>query len=273
LAERRAWVEQVMGMPVSIHLRGSADPDRRQAAVDAVYAELRTVDRIFSTYRPDSDVSRLRLGEVTVEQCDPLVAEVLALCERATRETAGYFDAWRPGPDTVIRFDPTGLVKGWAVERASEYLADLGTDDFYLNAGGDIALGRATESADRGPAAQTARGWRIGVEDPRQPGALVAVLGLDHGGVATSGTAHRGRHIVDPHSGQPVAALGSVTVTGPSLLWADVLATAAFARGADAIDRCDWPAGYEALAIGPDGEVTATPGMAALTVLSGWSVG
>lgn len=248
-------------MPVSVHLRGSAAPGQRQAAVDAVYAELRTVDQIFSTYRTDSDLSRLRRGELTVEGCDPLVGEVLALCERATGETAGYFDAWRPGPDTVIRFDPTGLVKGWAVERASRHLGGLGGDEYYLNAGGDIVLGRGTDTA--------ARGWRIGIEDPRQPGALIAVLGLDSGGVATSGTAHRGRHIIDPHSGQPAAALASVTVAGPSLLWADVFATAAFARGADAVDRFAWPAGYEAMAIGLDGAVTATPGFGALTVLSG----
>jgi thiamine biosynthesis lipoprotein len=261
---RRAWVDQVMGMPVSIHLRGGAHPVRRQAAVDATYAELRTVDRIFSTYRADSDISRLRRGEVTVEQCDPMVADVLALCERATRETAGYFDAWLPGPDSVIRFDPTGLVKGWAVERASRHLADLGTDDYYLNAGGDIALGRAAEPAEPG------RRWRIGIQDPRREGALVAVLHLDSGAVATSGTAHRGQHIIDPHSGQPVAALRSVTVTGPSLLWADVLATAAFARGADAIAWLTWPPGYDALAIGGDGRATATRG---LSVLIGQSVG
>jgi FAD:protein FMN transferase len=261
---RRAWVDQVMGMPVSIHLRGTADPGRRQAAVDAVFAELRTVDRIFSTYRDGSDISRLRRGEVTVERCDPLVAEVAALCERATRATAGYFDAWRPGPDSVIRFDPTGLVKGWAVERATRHLADLGADDYYLNAGGDIALGRAAEPGEPAP------GWRIAVEDPDQAGAVVAVLQLAEGAVATSGTAHRGQHIVDPHSGQPVAALRSVTVTGPSLLWADVLATAAFARGTDAIWWFAWPPGYDALAIAPDGRTTATPG---LSVLIGQSVG
>jgi FAD:protein FMN transferase len=244
-----------MGMPISIHLRGTATSSARQATVDAVYAELREVDQIFSTYRPDSDIARLRREEVTVADCDPTVAEVLALCEQATRATGGYFDAWLPGPDGRVGLDPSGLVKGWAAQRAAERLAGLREDDFYLNAGGDIALGCAT--------AQSAP-WRIGVEDPDHPESLLGVLALASGGVATSGTAHRGAHIVDPVTGQPATALRSVTVIGPSLLWADIYATAAFARGADAVHWLAWPDGYQALSVAPDGRRRATAGMRTL---------
>ncbi|HEY6592948.1 MAG TPA: FAD:protein FMN transferase [Asanoa sp.] len=250
-ATRRAWVEQIMGTPISIHLRGTAPMRRRVVAVEAVYAELRDVDRIFSTYRLDSEISRLSSGLTTVERCDPAVRTVLDLCEQARVRTDGYFDVHLPGPDGVARLDPSGLVKGWAAERAARHLAALRDDDHYVNAGGDIAL-RCGEG--RPP-------WRIGVEHPDRPGGLVGVVALTGGGIATSGTAHRGAHIVDPTTGHPATAVRAVTVVGPSLLWADVYATAAVARGLAGLDWLAAQDGFEALTVLPDGRVAATTGM------------
>jgi thiamine biosynthesis lipoprotein len=256
-SSRRAWVRQIMGMPVSIHLRGTGPSPLREHAVAAVFAELREVDRIFSTYRPDSEVSRLRAGSLSVEDCSPVVGEVLDLCAEAARATGGYFSAWLPGPDGEVSLDPTGLVKGWAVQRAARHLAELADDDYYLSAGGDIALAVREFPDDRPP-------WRIGVENPHSPTDWIAVLQLTGGGVATSGTAHRGSHIVNPHGATPATALASVTVVGPSLMWADVLATAACARGEDALSYLDWPGNFHALAVTANGEVQQTPGMHAL---------
>ncbi len=239
-----------MGMPISIHLRGTTSQPLWASTVESVFAELREVDRIFSIYDPASEMSRLRREEVSVADCHPLVAEVLDLCEQARLATAGYFDAWQAGPDGVFRLDPSGLVKGWAAQRAATHLAGLG-DDYYLNAGGDIALGCV------GPTSH----WRIGIEDPDHPESLYGVLELRDGGVATSGTGHRGGHVVDPTTGRAAAALRSVTVFGPSLLWADVYATAALARGSDAIAWITWPEGYEALAVSSRGERSQTSGM------------
>jgi thiamine biosynthesis lipoprotein len=181
---------------------------------------------------------------------------VLELCEDASLATGGYFSAWLSGPDGVARPDPTGLVKGWAVERAARHLAAIGADDFYLSAGGDIALGSR--------AAAARRPWRVGVSDPLGQDGWVAVLELDGGGVATSGSAHRGAHIVDPVRGVPATALASVTVVGPSLMWADVLATAACARGTDALTWLEWPPGYDALAVTAGGRLVWTEGLPAL---------
>jgi FAD:protein FMN transferase len=254
---RRAWVEQIMGLPVSVHLRGNGSAEPREVAVARVFAELRTIDEIFSPYRPDSDISALRRGEVSVEDCDPLVARVLDLGAEAFRRTDGYFALWRPGPDGDEELDPSGLVKGWAIQRAARHLAALGDDDYYLNAGGDIVLGLAV--SDDAPAVR--QPWRIGVEDPFRPGALIGVVPLAGGGLATSGLAHRGHHIVDPHTGQPATEVMSATVIGPSLLWADVFATACCAVGPDAIERLDWPAGYHAIIVTPTGEVRFSRGM------------
>jgi len=251
--DRRAWVDQVMGMPVSIHLRG---PGVRAAAtearVQAVYAELRAIDALFSPYRPDSDVSRIDRGELTVGTAHPLVGEVATLCDTARALTGGAFDAWRPGAGGRIRFDPTGLVKGWAVQRAADHLA-AGLDcDVSVNAGGDIAVRPG----------RPARPWRIGIEDPRDLAQVIAVVPIVAGGVATSGTAHRGSHLVDPRSGRAVGEVLSVTVVGSSLLWADALATAAFVLGRDGLDLVETIAGYEAVVVDRRG-VRTTTGLAA----------
>jgi thiamine biosynthesis lipoprotein len=250
---RRAWVEQVMGLPVSVHLRG--DGSRSEAAderVRAAYDELRAIDVIFSPYRPGSDVSRIDRGELEVGDAHPLVAEVSALCETAREVTGGSFDAsYRSRSAGRRRFDPTGLVKGWAVQRAADHLAAGLGCDVSINAGGDIAMRPGREPLP----------WRVGVADPTDPRRVLAVVPVVSGGVATSGTAARGRHIIDPRHGGPVEDVLAVTVIGPSLLWADVLATAAFVRGRAGLDLVESLDGYEALVVGADG-VSTTSGLA-----------
>ncbi|WP_235079568.1 FAD:protein FMN transferase [Amycolatopsis orientalis] len=229
----RSWSEPIMGTQISLHLRGplaGVDP-----VVAAVFADLRKADALFSTYRPDSEVSAIRRRALSPARAHPWVAEVVALCDEARERTEGYFDAWLPGG-----FDPSGIVKGWAAECAAARLARLPGVDYYLNAGGDIT-GRAAE----GPP------WRVGVQDPACPHAFLAVVPLRDGGIATSGSAERGPHILDPHTGDPAGELLALTVTGPTLLWADVFATAAFARGGTDVER--WVAarapGYRVAAV------------------------
>jgi thiamine biosynthesis lipoprotein len=251
---RRAWVEQIMGMPISIHVRGPRMDDADVAeAAEAVFAELREVDAALSTYREDSEISRLRRGELDLDACSADVREVAALCEEARRRTGGAFDANLPGADGRVSFDPTGLVKGWAAGRAARHLDALDGCSYSLNAGGDVVVGG--RDADAAP-------WRVGVGRPFHPDQLVAVLELSHGAVATSGRAQRGPHIVDPATGDPASELHSVTVTGPSLLWADVLATAAYVRGERAFDLIAAHADYEAIVVDGAGEVSSTAGFA-----------
>ena len=136
--------------------------------------------------------------------------------------------------------DPSGLVKGWAVERAAAALAGLGGVDWLVNAGGDV-LGR-------GHARAGLAGRRRGPARPHAGCSASCRCGT--GAVATSGTAARGRHLLDPRTGRPVPDhLLSATVVGPSLTWADVLATAAFVEGPAALDRVAALPGYEALLV------------------------
>ncbi|MBW8481223.1 FAD:protein FMN transferase [Actinomadura parmotrematis] len=247
---RRAWVEQIMGLPVSVHVRG-ADPARPdvELAVARVFADLCRADAVLSPYRDASDLSRWERGELALGDADPDLALVMELCDLARERTGGWFDAaGLPEPRTGRRrYDPSGLVKGWAVQRAARHLAALDGAGWCLNAGGDVLV--------HAPEGQPP--WRVGIEDPARPDRVMAVVARRGGAVATSGGAHRGAHIIDPHTGRPAAAVRSVTVAGPDLLWADVRATAAAARGPDALAGL---APYEALMITGAGERLTTPG-------------
>lgn len=220
------YVEHLMGMPISLALRGrhAEDLDGRRAWGE-VLDSLREADRLFSPYRADSFLSRLIRGEVGTGTLPPVVAEVFALGERAERESGGAFAIRRPGPDGGTLLDPSGVVKGWAVERAADALRALDATDFCLSAGGDMTC--RTHDPSAAP-------WRIGIENPFDTGALIAVVPLHTGAVATSGTAHRGNHLVDARTGRPPAGIASVTVIAESLTWADIDATAAYALGTDA---------------------------------------
>jgi thiamine biosynthesis lipoprotein len=244
-------VEHVMGMPISLALRGRhAGTGEGADAWAAVLASLRDADRVFSPYRADSFVSRLDRGEVDLAGCPPEVAEVLALGEAAHEQSGGAFSVYRPDPSGRVVLDPSGVVKGWAVERASAPLWALPDTDFSLSAGGDLLCRTADDDT---PA------WRIGIEDPRDPTRLIAVVPVRTGAVATSGTAHRGAHLVDGRTGSAPAGVAQVTVVGPDLTWADIDATAAYALGADAARWLSGRPGRTGLVVWPDGSTTTTP--------------
>ncbi|MGQ0845571.1 MAG: FAD:protein FMN transferase [Sporichthyaceae bacterium] len=227
-------------MPISVLARGpGARDDDAASAVERVFAELRAVDVLFSPYRADSEVSRIGRGELALDAADPSVRDVAERCERARAATGGAFDAVRPDGT----WDPTGLVKGWAVERAAGHLAALPAVDWCLNAGGDVAI--------LAPSGET---FGVGILDPLDPARIAAVLHRASGGVATSGGSARGEHLYDPRTRRAARARwASVTVAGPSLETADVLATAAFVSGAAWSETVAAVPDYIGLAIAADG--------------------
>lgn len=226
----RTWraVEQVMGLPVSVALRGRHAGDAvGRAAWAAAVAELRALEDLFTTWR-ESPITRIGRGELTIDDLPPadaaLVAEVLAVGERARVDSGGAFDV-RRGPDREL--DPSGVVKGWAIQRAARHLQALPDTDSCLGGGGDLACRVADPAGEP---------WRIGVEDPSDPTRVVATIPVRRGAVATSGLARRGAHVVDARSGRVPSALASVTVVAGDLTTADVDATAALALDADGPD-------------------------------------
>lgn len=238
----RRHVEQCMGTIFSLDVRA---PGVDHSALDTVVAWLHEIDNTFSTYRPNSEISRLRRGEITIAQCSPDVRNVLNRCQELSAETNGYFDAYADGT-----LDPSGLVKGWAIQRVSEMLTAAGSGNHCVNGGGDV---QCAGSAAAGTP------WRIGITDPLKPGNLAAVIAGNGLAVATSGSAERGPHILDPHTGASPKLLASVTIVGPSLATADAYATAAYAMEGTAPDWIKSKTNHQALIIYANGHRWSTP--------------
>jgi thiamine biosynthesis lipoprotein len=239
-------VEHVMGMPIVVDVRDESIGD---AALEQLFEWLRFVDSIFSTYRHDSEISRLNRGELDLGDAHPDVREVLERCDELRLQTEGYFDVRAASPDEL---DPSGLVKGWSVERGAEILDRAGVSNYAVNAGGDIVV--------RGGALPDSY-WSIGIEHPMCPNAVAAVIEATDMAVATSATYARGDHVLDPHTRRPPRDVLSVTIVGPELGTADAYATAAYAMG---VRGPHWtarlPRGYEAMTILADESVLTTSG-------------
>jgi thiamine biosynthesis lipoprotein len=236
-------------MPVIVDIRDEGlDP----SVFDRVFDWLRFVDATFSTYKEDSEISRLNRGELELAEAHDDVREVLARCDELRVETRGYFDV---RAERAERIDPSGLVKGWSVDRAAVIIDQAGARNYAVNAGGDMVL--------RGGALPDAL-WRVGIQHPTIRDRVARVVETDDLAVATSGTYERGEHVIDPHTRRPPEGVLSVTITGPVLATADAYATAAFAMGLDAPRwTARLPRGYEAMTILADETVLSTPGFAA----------
>jgi FAD:protein FMN transferase len=242
-------VEHVMGMPVIVEV---CDMGFDEAVLDRVFEWLRFVDETFSTYRQDSEISRLNRGDITLAEAHASVQSVLRRCESLRRSTRSYFDVAAPMARLGGGVDPSGFVKGWAVEGAGRLLTRAGAKSWCVNAGGDIRLSGAPHGCDC---------WRVGIQHPVKRLAVAAVLGLRVGAVATSGTYERGKHIVDPHTRRAPEGVLSVTIVGGDLAVADAYATAAFAMGRAGATWAATLPGYGAIVIFDDDTISYSAGV------------
>lgn len=247
-------LEPVMGTMVGIT---SPDPLPEDGLAAAV-RELHEADRVFSTWNPDSPMSRLRSRRSRLDQLPPgdaaLIEAVLERCRLARHLTERAFDPWAmPGG-----VDPTGLVKGWAAARARDALVAAGAGNVMVNAGGDIAVAGC---AGTGP-------WRVGIRHPAQPHAYAAVIEVT-GAVATSGDYERPGQLLDPRTGRTARVAASATVIGPDLDLADALATGLAVAGHRLLGAIEAIEGYDAYLIADDGRHYGTPGVPFVPVASG----
>ena len=249
-------VEALMGTVVSIDVRDRGLPAADiESAIEATVETLRSIEARFSPYQADSEISRIGRGELEAADAHPDVRFVLERCEEIREASGGAFDVYRHRPDG--RLDPSGFVKGWAVEVAATALRAAHARSFTINAGGDVLAAGEVEPG---------RPWRVGIRHPDDARQVVAVLGVRDLAVATSGAYERGAHIVDPRSGLSPRELTSVTVVGPSLAWADGAATAAFVMGESGLAWIASQPGYAALASTADGRLVWTEGIEALRI-------
>jgi FAD:protein FMN transferase len=233
-----------MGMGIVVDVR---DAPADEGAVDTAFDWLRFVDETFSTYKPESEICRIDRGELSPADAHPHVRAVLERGEELREETDGFFDARAAG-----RLDPSGLVKGWAVDEAAAILEQGGARSFAIYAGGNVIVRGHPEPGER---------WHVGIRHPEHADKVAAVVEATDLAVATSGAYARGDHVLDPHTGRPPSGLLSVTITGPVLATADAYATAAFAMGSDRGPA--WTArldGFEAFSILENGTALSTPG-------------
>jgi len=240
-------VEIVMGTAISLDLADDLPMSTLEELADMVFGWLREVDGRFSTYRDDSEVSRFGRGEVALADASEDLRFVLARCADLWGETDGYFDGYATG-----RLDPSGYVKGWSVQVASERLLAAGAPNHCVNAGGDIRL--------RGLSA-AGRPWRVGVRHPWNPKATCTVVGGTDLAIATSGVYERGHHVIDPRKGTPARGLRSVTVVGPDLGTADAYSTAAIAMGAPGARWVGRRRGYTCAVVTDDGRFLRSPAL------------
>ena len=236
-------VVECMGTVFSFDVR---EPLVDETVLDDAEALLHRIDATYSTYRPDSEISELARGARSITECSAEVRDVLDRCEQLSLDTEGYFSMWAGGA-----LDPSGLVKGWSIERASDVLAAAGSTNHCVNGGGDVQC-----HGDAAPG----QPWRIGIAHPLRLGELAAVVVSSGLAVATSGTAERGAHVLDPHTGAPPEGLASVTVVGSRLSEVDAYATAAFARGHGARAWLETLDGYHGFGVDDDGTTWHTSG-------------
>ena len=232
----------IMGMPITLEV---VDVSATGQVLEDVFAYFEYVDQKFSTYKDESEISRINRGELALEQASDDMQLIFSLAEYTKKATDGYFDIWRNG-----HYDPSGIVKGWAIFNAAAMLREMGFAHYYVDAGGDIQM-----------AGNNAQGqhWRVGIRNPFDPQEIVKVLSISDCGVATSGTYVRGQHIYNPKAaGQLVTDIVSLTVVGPDIYQADRFATAAFAMGPAGIVFIENLEGFEGYMIDQNGLATFT---------------
>jgi len=261
-----------MGTVVEITVAHRSEPLARAAIKEAI-GELQRVDELMSPSKPGSLVSRINREGSTAQV--PVPAEVFQLLRDAvdiSKASGGAFDVtvlplvelWGlehggaiPPPDLLSKklaavgyrnlifgesansvgfakpgmgLDLGAIAKGWAVDRAIEKLEARGIRNAIIDAGGDLRIIGARPGKDF---------WRIGIQHPREAGALLATIELRDTAIVTSGDYERFfmvdgvryHHILDPATGQPARGCQSVTVLAATASEADACATAAFVLG------------------------------------------
>lgn len=233
-----------MGMPVKIEV---IDADVTDEDIQEVFAYFHYIDKKFSTFREDSEISKINIGELRILQSSSEMQKILALCEKTKQETNGYFDINIEG-----NLDPSGIVKGYAIYEGAEILRKKGFANFYVEIAGDIQVFGKNSKGKK---------WQVGIQNPFNLKEIVKVIKVSNAGIATSGNYQRGRHIQNPKVNQWADEIGSITVIGPNIYEADRFATAAFAMGEKGIKFIEKLKGFEGYMVKKNRQAVYTSGL------------
>ncbi len=233
-----------MGMPITLEV---IDSSLKEELFDRVFNYFEYVDKKFSTYKEDSEISQINNHELELDAASEDMKTVFELAEQTRLATDGFFNIQNKG-----FFDPSGLVKGWAINNAADILCENRLENFYVEAGGDIQIHGKNSLGQN---------WRVGIRNPFNLDEIVKVLSVTDCGVATSGTYIRGQHIYNPKKeDQSLSDIMSLTVIGHNIFEADRFATAAFAMGCEGINFIEKLQGFEGYMIDQNKIATFTTG-------------
>lgn len=227
----------LMDMPVTIEIADLSDA----AIFDEIFNYFKYIDKKFSIFKKNSEISKINNRRITINQCSNDMKIIFKLAEKTKKETSGYFDIYHEG-----KYDPSGIVKGWAIFNAAKILKKKGFKNFYVDAGGDVqAEGKI---------------WRIGIKNPFNQSEIIKVVKIKNQGIATSGNYLRGDHIYNPKNNKKIKGIVSLTVIGPNVYEADRFATAVFAMGKEGIYFLERQKNLEGYMIDKEGIATFTSG-------------
>jgi FAD:protein FMN transferase len=218
----------IMGMPVKIEV---IEKSVTEEDINEIFSYLHYIDKKFSIFKTDSEISQINSGELTIQNASKLMQQILKLCEETKRETNGYFDINING-----KLDPSGIVKGYAISQGARLLKKKGFKNFSVEIAGDIQISGKNSLG---------QSWRIGIQNPFNLKEIIKVVYLSNKGIATSGNYQRGEHIYDPVSRKKANEIASVTVITDDVYDADRFATAAFAMGEGGISFLEKIKGIE----------------------------
>lgn len=239
----------IMGMPITVEV---VDNDVTPTTFERVFAYFVKVDEKFSTYKKDSEISRINKGEIREQNFSKDMKTIFTLSEQTKEDTEGFFQIKKDGG-----YDPSGIVKGWAIKNASQIITSSGFENYYIEAGGDIQMSGYNKDKKL---------WTVGIRSPYNREEIIKVLRLTDRGVATSGIYIRGQHIYNPFNMErEITEIVSFTVVGPDIYEADRFATAAFAMGKKGVEFIEKLDGFEGYMIDSDGVATYTSGFTRYT--------
>lgn len=218
----------LMGTVCEVAVASEADAER-------VFVEAARIEDFLSTWREGSELSRVNRGEI---EAGPELKALLDLAMQWRARTNGTFDpVWSAAAKpplskaaagaAALQTDPGAFGKGYALDRMLETIAG----DAMINFGGQIIVRGSVEAS---------------IADPLNRQKPLLTFILTNASLSTSSNAER-LHIIDPRSGKPAPAWGSVSVIADDGLTADILSTALFVMGED--DGLRWADAHGVAAI------------------------
>jgi thiamine biosynthesis lipoprotein len=235
-----------MGTMVSIRI-ADADLASRDAisVLNEVEHSFAGLNERFSLYTPESEISRIASGELSLADSSEQMREEYARALQWRDRTGGAFTPHRP--DGVM--DLSGTIKAVAIDQAAQILHEAGFANFSVNVGGDLTTS--------GQQAEDIPGWITGIVDPLDRTALLAAVQLtsEFPAMATSGSAERGEHIwLRPETTKDFV---QATVIAGDIITADVLATAIISGGQESLNQITQDFSVAVMTVGLDGALQA----------------